>query len=212
MKRQLRHFKKMRLPDDVEILIIDDGSDPPLVYPDHGVRNLNIYPTKDFRPWTQACAKNMGAKLAKGEYLFITDIDSIIPENAIRMIHQFNGDKMEFQREVAVLSRQGVIMQDLRTVLRYGYPMRKYKKHGFKTYKHTNTFAIRKTVFEMIGGYDEARCDKGTHPTHDDLYLHSQYRKYAKAGKCKHSVMGPIIYMFPATGKDVKKLFHNLKR
>lgn len=214
VKRQLRHFKSMDLSNNVEIVLIDDGSDPPLkdFYDPTNVRNCKIYPTGDTRPWTQACAKNMGAEIAQGEYLFITDIDSIIPKNAITMVEQFCGDKMEFFREIAVLNRRGQIQQDLKTVLDYGYPKKKYQKHKFKTYKHTNTFAMRKSVFEMLGGYDAARCDKGTHPTHDDLYLHSQYRSYARAGKCLPSVMGPVVYMFPSTGVNVKNLFHDLKR
>jgi len=30
VRRQIEHFKKMDLPDDVELIIVDDGSDPPL--------------------------------------------------------------------------------------------------------------------------------------------------------------------------------------
>ena len=30
VRRQIEHFKKMNLPDDVELIIVDDGSDPPL--------------------------------------------------------------------------------------------------------------------------------------------------------------------------------------
>jgi len=30
VRRQIKHFKKMDLPDDVELIIVDDGSDPPL--------------------------------------------------------------------------------------------------------------------------------------------------------------------------------------
>ena len=30
VRRQIEHFKKMDLPDDIELIIVDDGSDPPL--------------------------------------------------------------------------------------------------------------------------------------------------------------------------------------
>jgi len=30
VRRQIEHFRKMNLPDDVELIIVDDGSDPPL--------------------------------------------------------------------------------------------------------------------------------------------------------------------------------------
>ncbi len=68
--RQIRHFKRMRLPKDVEIILVDDGSNPPLNYETCGLRNLRILYTNDKRPWTQGLARNMGAKVAKGEYLF----------------------------------------------------------------------------------------------------------------------------------------------
>ena len=77
VRRQIRHFRRMRLPDDIEIIIIDDGSNPRLqdiLAPPNSVPNIYIYATNDFRPWTQGLARNMGAKLAQGEYLFFTDI------------------------------------------------------------------------------------------------------------------------------------------
>lgn len=30
VRRQIKHFKRMDLPDDVELIIVDDGSDPPV--------------------------------------------------------------------------------------------------------------------------------------------------------------------------------------
>jgi len=30
VRRQIAHFEKMDLPDDIELIIVDDGSDPPL--------------------------------------------------------------------------------------------------------------------------------------------------------------------------------------
>ena len=30
VRRQVEHFKRMDLSDDVELIIVDDGSDPPL--------------------------------------------------------------------------------------------------------------------------------------------------------------------------------------
>jgi hypothetical protein len=67
-----------RLPEDVEIIFMDDGSKPPLSCNGVDLKNFCIYPTNDFRPWTQPIARNTGAKIAKGEYLLCTDIDFII--------------------------------------------------------------------------------------------------------------------------------------
>src|SRR5512146_1068854 len=94
VRRQLRFFERMPLPDGIEILYMDDGSDPPLdaespgVAHDDLVRNglealgdrFRIIPTHDTRPWTWAVARNSGAKLARAPYLLMTDIDYILPK------------------------------------------------------------------------------------------------------------------------------------
>ena len=65
VRRQIAHFKKMDLPDSVEFIFVDDGSEPPLT---GEMRNLTFYYTHDKRPWTQGLARNLGATNAKGEY------------------------------------------------------------------------------------------------------------------------------------------------
>src|SRR3990167_5020847 len=81
--RQVKYFSKMNLPDDVEFIFVDDGSDPPLHITDYELKNLRIHHTNDKRPWTQGLARNAGAKLATGKYFLMTDIDHIISREAI---------------------------------------------------------------------------------------------------------------------------------
>ena len=65
VRRQLLHFERMNLPDDVEVIIMDDGSEKPLRHPDFGLLdlvkefglNLEIYETHEYRPWTSSIAK-----------------------------------------------------------------------------------------------------------------------------------------------------------
>ena len=214
VRRQLKHFKRMNLPDNIEIILMDDGSDPPLKakFENHTVRNLNIYPTGDTRPWTQPCAKNLGAKIAQGDYLLITDIDHILSRELISAVEQFDGDKMEFTRSFAVLSSRGEIMRDPQTLFRYGLSPARYKKRKLRIYKHTNTFAMRKKIFEELDGYHPRHCKKGIHDIYDDNHLFSKYKKYAAAGYCQPSQMGPEVYVFPSTARDKFNLFHNLRR
>ena len=83
VRRQILHFTRLDLPADVEILFMDDGSDPPLQAPNGQPRNFTIHATQDFRPWTSSLARNTGAKLARGKYLLMTDGDYILSRQAI---------------------------------------------------------------------------------------------------------------------------------
>lgn len=213
VRRQIVHFKKMHLPDTVEIIFMDDGSNPSLLdqFKDVDLDNFYIYPTNDFRPWTQPCAKNMGVELCDGEYIFITDIDHILPKKVLREAMAFTGDKMEFTREFAVLTKTGTITQDLKTMIRYGYTKNRYKRRSFRHCRHTNTFVMRKKIFQNIGGYPERLCDKGIQNHLDDGWLFKRYAIHQRAGKCQPSVFGSTVYTFPGTTTNTK-LFHNLDR
>ena len=92
VRRQLLHWEKVGLHkmDDVEIILIDDGSDTPL-HQELELEidiflNLRIFETNDKRPWTVELARNLGARMAEGEYVLMTDIDYILPKKAIEAV------------------------------------------------------------------------------------------------------------------------------
>jgi len=210
VRRQISHFNRMSLPKNIEVIFMDDGSDPPLKekFPESGV--VQIYPTGDTRPWSNACAKNLGARIAFGEYLFMTDIDHIIPVNIIKEVYEFKGDKMEFEREYAILNNNARIIQSVEALKKYGFPENRYKRRGFHKYKHTNTFAMKRKIFFEIGCYPIEDCDTGRQDHRDDTHLHNAYRRHVKARQCKPAVMGGITYVFP--NHTNSKLFHDLDR
>lgn len=207
------------MPDDVEIIFMDDGSDPPLFFPNHGVRNCNIYPTHDFRPWTQACARNAAADIAEGEFLLMTDIDHIISRDAIEAVRNFDGDKMTFPRYFAVLSYKGKLVFERQTLKVYGLDSRFDKRKILSAGNHTNTFAIRKSVYQMLGGYHPRYCGIASGRNHGDKYFYKTYTKCVKRGECRKTVKGPPIYVYPGMAKcrriadiDPLGLFHGLQR
>ena len=65
VRRQYLHFERMGLPDDVEIIFVDDGSHPPLEPPK--IKNFTMLYTYDKRQWTTGIARNIGARHAKGD-------------------------------------------------------------------------------------------------------------------------------------------------
>jgi len=214
VSRHIKHFYKMNLPDDIEIIFMDDGSDPPLKEYIGQIKcnNFYIYPTGDTRPWTQPCAKNLGIKISQGEYIFITDVDHILPKEVVMQGYKFCGDKMSFSRSFGILSKNGEIYTDIDSLLKYGLTKRRYRQRENKTYRHTNTFVMRKKIFEEIGGYKERLCNRGVQYHRDDSHLHQQYRRHCEAGKCLPTEMGGMVYVFPAVARDPKKLFHKLSR
>lgn len=216
VRRYILHLRKMDLPDDIEIVFMDDGSTPPLDFPDHGIRNFNIYPTNDFRPWTSCLARNRGAKLAKGDYFLMTDIDHILVKETIMDARNFFGDRMGFRREFGVLDEDGNFTQDIPTVLSYGLDPERIPVKGLRAPAHGNSFVIRKELFWKIGGYND--YDTQRYPPMDESHFRGKYRMLEHRGLSSTSEYRPNIYLIPngyyCGDPDYNPfgLFHNLSR
>lgn len=222
--RQIRHFKKMNLPREVEIIFVDDGSDPPLYYQDCGLGNFKVLFTNDKRPWTQGLARNIGAKEAKGEYLFFTDIDHIITKEAIEEVLNFSGDRMTFYRYFGTLDRYGNIVKDRDSMLQFGLSRsfaRKVTEDGsLFCGMHANTYAVKKTVFDEIGGYNPQFCTQGYHMGghgwSEESYFNAMFRRMLKEGKVSEEVGKSKIYHYPVSkyrddrDNNPSGLFHKL--
>lgn len=213
VKRQIRHFKRMNLKD-VEILLMDDGSDPPLksVYAPRSP--IHIYPTGDTRPWSQACARNLGAKLATGEYLLMTDIDHILTKELIESAKNFAGSRLVWRRQYGVLNTRSILTQDIPTLRRYGMDMKHYKKHGLRVNMHTNSFCIRADIFKKLGGYPGFVCNRPLAGNKGDKYFYQRFHKGYKVGMYKWQTLDTnnFIYTYPGLPEDPLGIFHNLKR
>lgn len=206
VRRQMRHFKRLGFPPElVEVLIVDDGSDPSILEA--------AYQTGNRLAWTQGLGRNLGASKAIGEYLFMTDIDHILSKEAIEDALAFTGNKMIFRRQIAVLDEQGQIRQDKETLKDWGY-----EKENLDASVHGNTWVMKKTVFDDLGGYDPVHSLVGYHPINkegDDCYFNAKWNR-AFAGT--RPDVGRDIYLFPIGRfhKDgdlnPKGLFHNLSQ
>lgn len=213
-RRQLLHWSSMNLSDDVEFIILDDGSDTPLK---GEMRNLTIYPTNDKRPWTVELARNKGARLAKGEYFLMTDIDYIIPKDAIESAMKLEEDKMRFRRQFGVLDENGNLTQDFDVLRKYGLMESRILDRGVNLPPHPNNFVMRKEAYWSLGGYREDLVDR-PYPNKGDTYFKRAWSKAYEAGKLSMIDYRPTLFMFP-NGQycgDVDYnpfgLFHNLTR
>jgi hypothetical protein len=217
VRRQLLHFEWMPLPPGIEVIYMDDGSNPPLINPGHPW--LRIIPTHDTRPWTWAVARNSGAKVAQAPMLLMTDIDYVLPKLALEQALEFKGDYLGFKRELAVLDDQGNITQDMPTLLKYGLLPERAKTRGVHLPPHPNNFVIRKDLFFQMGGYPEDRIGQ-PYPQGEDSVFKRRRHEWVAEGKMTEVTdeRRPLIYMVP-NGQfcgDVDQnpfaLFHTLSR
>ncbi|MBD3170985.1 glycosyltransferase [Candidatus Bathyarchaeota archaeon] len=210
VKRQIKHFKRLDLPDDIEIIIMDDESNPPLetLNPHcYGVKNFCMYRTGNKAPWTQALARNQSVEKARGDLLLFTDIDHFFPRETIMACRDFDGDKMMFNRSFGVLDHNGDICTDRKTLIEYG--MKKTRR--LRRNRHNNSFVIKKSVYQRLGGYSKKYWENRFHRSGDSSF-YTRYENGARRGKFKPSVTDHKIYVFPEANPDPLGLFHDLSR
>lgn len=215
VRRQMLHLWRIGFPAETELILVDDGSDPPIDISDIASKpqNVTIHRTNDKRPWTWALARNAGARLAKGQYLLFFDLDHIITRELLDFVHKGFEHKVQFIREIGVLDAYGVLTQD-RTVLE-SYGFSKDKELGIGPLP--NNFAMRRDLFWELGGYREDLVERAYPQGEDRLWKKTWYDYQRRTGNfCDPH--RPTIYVFP-TGKMVgdvdfnpQGLFHNLSR
>lgn len=217
------------MPADVELIIMDDGSSPPLnVTPWHNLLdlpNLTIVQTGNTHTpgaatgWTVELARNMGARLAQGEYLLMTDIDYIIPAEAIEAGRTLKEDKAGFHREFGVLKENGDFTQDLDVLRQFGLLESRIRERGTHMPPHPNNFIMRKATFWALGGYREDLVAR-PYPNKGDTCFKRSWAAAYEAGQVTIQDAGlrTTLYMFP-NGQycgDVDYnpfgLFHDLTR
>jgi hypothetical protein len=74
------------LKERVDIVIVDDGSpvSPAADVPrPEGLPPLGIFRVLEDRPWHQHGARNLGAFVAKGPWLLLTDMDHVLPAESL---------------------------------------------------------------------------------------------------------------------------------
>lgn len=210
LRRQLLHFERIGLPNDTELILVDDGSDPP-------IENTSSLPvqlirTHDTRPWTWALARNAGARLATGDILLMYDLDHIVTRDVLDCVLSTPAPRIGFRREFGVLTADGQLTQDRGVLASYGLPLAAdLRLHG-----HQNSFAMRRDLFWELGGYREDLIGR-SYPQGEDTGFFKTWKAYRDAHHLEDCT-GPPLYHFP-NGRfcgDVDYnplgLFHNLSR
>lgn len=154
----------------IEIVIVDDGSPQPAAdvpRPD-GLPKLSIYRVLEDRPWHQHAARNLGAHVAEGPWLLLTDMDHVLTREAasalIKRLPRLDPETAYFLNRLES------------TTLKPTLGKNKERK------PHPNSFVMTKDLYWMVGGYDEDYC--GIYGT-DGLFKTRLFRR-AKQGFLKH--------------------------
>ena len=229
VRRQLLHYEKMNLPYDVEVIIVDDGSEPPL-WSDNGIGlhpliykaskainklNISFLETNDKREWTQPAARNFGAKRARGEFCIFTDIDHIISREVIEIARNCPADVVRFKREAGILDEHGNFTQDRDVLREWGF-----REGGLRLAPHSNSFIIRRDLYLSVGGVSERYVGSGIHPNREEVPFKKKLKPLEKQGKITiwQDQTKPMLYMMPngryCGDKDANPFgfFHDLKR
>ena len=204
VRRQLQHFNGL-LPPDCELILVDDGSRPSLeevcdsLSLDYAFRLLM---THDFRPWTQPRARNQGASVANGEKLLFFDIDHIVTPEIIEAARQFTGDRMFWVRKPGILDDRGTVISDPMILRGHGVT------EGLALV-HPNSFVIRRTLFETLGGYDERFC--GAYGG-DDVDFNERYARLVELGLARVPDVIGQGFVYPDPSFNGGRTFHSLER
>jgi len=141
-------------PDDlkaqVQVIVIDDGSPEPAIdvprpagLPALTIGRLAEVDDPFTPPWRQDAARNRAADEAAGEWLFLSDMDHVLPTDSLRALLDLcaNGPDVVYS-----------------SFLRLDAPNLTPKIKNGARHPHPNTYAMSKAQYWHLGGYDERLC------------------------------------------------------
>lgn len=136
LKRQLAAFRA--LPKDLKkrlaLIVVDDGSPLAPAAAEPIGMPLEVWRIEVDVRWNQDAARNLGAHHAASDWLLLTDMDHLVPEDTLRR----------------VVFEPGI---EPRRVYRFG----RVSEPARLPYKpHPNSWLMTRDMFWSIGGYDEA--------------------------------------------------------
>ena len=155
-----------------ECIVVDDGStdDSASIALSAGARAVHV----SEGPFGPAYARNRGAEAAHGKILFFLDADIVLAPGALRHVATFFQERPDV---VAVFGSYDNRPAAPGVVSRYRNLLHHFVHQNGK--REASTFwagcgAIRRSVFEKIGGFDEQRFSR---PSIEDIELGYRLRK-----------------------------------
>jgi hypothetical protein len=140
----------------LEVIVVDDGSPEPAaeVPRPAGLPPLSIYRVLEDRPWHQHGARNLGAHVAAGQWLLMTDMDHVIPGDTLREVLR-NCD--HYVDRVYTFGRVDAPIDEPWKADHWSTMKRTTRPDG-SLKPHVNSFAMTRNHYWRVGGYDEDYC------------------------------------------------------
>ena len=210
VERQVLYMNRLNLPDNWQVVFVDDGSIPPIDIRSVPFFNMKLVQTHDYRKWTQAKAVNFGVEHSDpSEYIWTLAIDHFISKENIDDVNNFTGDKMVFPRLFATLSDTGEVRTDELTLTKYGW-VEKERMKGKGTGAGYGVFVMRRDLWDMLHGYNMDRFADGGYGG-DDVDISHRYGELCREGKATRHVVGSHMYVYPSAAYDAMEVFHDLR-
>lgn len=170
LRRQLLVWKHEWPPSvkgDVELVLVDDCSPEPAIDvlnemwggSRDGLPALSLYRILVDKPWNQAGARNLGCHVARGRWLFCSDIDHVIPASTLA----------EVLRLLPTLGRNDVLTfgrrdapQTLTWKAEHWPEFALTKRPDGSLKAHPNSYVVRRKRYWELGGGDEEFEGYGT--------------------------------------------------
>lgn len=179
VERAINAFQRIqaRMPDAFEMVLVDDHSaEQPSPGLFANIKNLRVYRVAKDIPWNQSGARNIGVLESRRKYVFLMDIDHILPESEAEEVLATAASLA--RKEIGIFNRTVVEMNGSRgeTVLA----------------PNPNIFLMHRMDFWAAGGYDELFA--GSYGC-EDKYLQwgcrkLGYKEKASAAKLEVDVRG----------------------
>jgi len=163
LARQLRVWRDEwpdSLKQNVEIIVIDDGSPEPaldVIAPLlHGglslLPPLSLYRVTVDLPWNQAGARNLGLHVAAGRWVLMTDMDHVVAGDVLG--HVLARVETAHKRTAFMFERRDAPVGDWRSG---DWPTMPHTLNDRGERKpHPNSYCMPRKLFWKVGGYDES--------------------------------------------------------
>lgn len=132
------------LPSDLEIIIVDDHSSAPIdlkLIERNVKQKIKVIWVEDDVTWNDLGARNIGAAVAKGQRLIMSDFDCAVTSQLVQFLKEYDQPKDVIAFPCLQFNSNN-----------------KYGDHGKIGKFHCNSFVIWNEMFKRLGGYDEDFC------------------------------------------------------